>query len=198
MIPDFKTYISESVWGDMRRRAEGQSDRKENTYKFNIDDLKEIDLGPQVPFYWADFDLEANGEYYFDRDMVDDMLPQIKKTGWRLPYGPFELKNFIKTIKRFDDFEAEWHPQAFGMIKNTKTGAFVSFPTSSEYGQSYWAEDDYRKTRPEDTKYQPDGPNARSFDMGNQYYEDSSKMVLLSTNNDRRYKKLKIRLVKDK
>ena len=31
VIPDFKTYISESVWGDMRRRAEGQSNRKEDS-----------------------------------------------------------------------------------------------------------------------------------------------------------------------
>ena len=30
MIPDFKTYLKESVWGDIRRRAEGVQDRKEN------------------------------------------------------------------------------------------------------------------------------------------------------------------------
>lgn len=30
MIPDFKTYIGESVWGDMRKRAEGMEKRRED------------------------------------------------------------------------------------------------------------------------------------------------------------------------
>lgn len=31
MIPDFKTYIRESVWGDMRKRAEGWTEREEDS-----------------------------------------------------------------------------------------------------------------------------------------------------------------------
>ena len=156
--------LSESVWMDIHKHSTGEVEREEDRYRFNIDDLKEVDLGPQVPFYWADFDLEANGEYYFDRDMVDDMLPQIKKTGWRLPYVPFELRDFLKVIDRYDEFETEFKPQAFGMIKNKETGAFISFPSPSEFGEHYWAEDDYRKRYPDEEKsgIQTD----RSFDMG--------------------------------
>lgn len=35
MIPDFKTYIKESVWGDIRKRAEGNLDRKEDLVDVN-------------------------------------------------------------------------------------------------------------------------------------------------------------------
>lgn len=41
MIPDFNTYIKESVWGDIRRRAEGQSIRKEE----EIDHLDQYEFG---------------------------------------------------------------------------------------------------------------------------------------------------------
>ena len=34
-IPDFKTYISESAWGDMRRRSTGKIIRKED----NVDNM---------------------------------------------------------------------------------------------------------------------------------------------------------------
>ena len=37
MIPDFKTYIGESTWGDMARRAEGEQIRKE-------DDINRLDM----------------------------------------------------------------------------------------------------------------------------------------------------------
>lgn len=187
--------LSESVWGDIRKRADGKTERQENTFKFNIDKLKEVDLGLYVPFYWADFDLEANGEYFFNWYEVEAMLPQIKKTGWRLPYGPFELKSFIKTILRRPELETEFHPEAYGMIKNSAINTYVSFPTSSEFGESYWVEDDYR------TKYPGEkvvSGTERCFYMGNEYFEGNKKMTLLSFNNQERDKKLKIRLVKDK
>ena len=37
MIPDFKTYIGESVWGDIRKKSLGQEERTEDIIK--IDDL---------------------------------------------------------------------------------------------------------------------------------------------------------------
>ena len=188
--------LSESVWMDIHKHSTGEVEREEDRYRFNIDDLKEVDLGPQVPFLWADFDLEANGEFFFDRDQVDDMIPQIEKTGWRLPQSPVELKKFIKTILKNDNLVAEWHPEAFGMIKNTETGAYVSFPTGSKWGQSYWATDDYTKYYTVDDKYPKE--DRRSFDMCDYNFEGSKKMVLIQTNNALREKKLKIRLVKDK
>lgn len=188
--------ITESVWSDIHKRSNGRSLRKENTYRFNINDLKEVDLGPQVSFLWADFDLEANGEFFFSRDQVDDMIPQIEKTGWRLPQSPVELRKFIKTILKNDNLVTEWHSEAFGIIKNTETGAFVSFPTESKWGQSYWATDDYPKYYTVDYKYQK--KDRRSFDMCDYNFEGSTKMVLIRTNNEPREKKLKIRLVKDK
>ena len=41
MIPDFKTYIGESTWGDMRKRSSGEMIRKENQIKTN-GELKEM------------------------------------------------------------------------------------------------------------------------------------------------------------
>ena len=42
MIPDFKTYITESTWGDMRRRAEGEQIRKEDDVNYlNFNDFFE-------------------------------------------------------------------------------------------------------------------------------------------------------------
>ena len=41
MIPDFKTYIGESAWGDMMRRSSGEIVRKEDKVKTN-EELKEI------------------------------------------------------------------------------------------------------------------------------------------------------------
>ena len=41
MIPDFKTYIRESAWGDMMRRSSGEITRKEDMVKTN-EELREI------------------------------------------------------------------------------------------------------------------------------------------------------------
>lgn len=187
--------LSESVWSDIHKRSNGEQLRKEDTYKFNIDELKEIDLGPQVPFYWADIDLKANGDTEFNRDTVDEMLPQIKKTGWRLPYGPFELKSFIKSIIRYDCFTTEFKSYFYGIIRNEDTGASLKFDISNEFGESYWAEDDYRKTYPNERVA---SNTERSFYVGEEYFEGNKKMCLISTNNRERHQKAKIRLVKDK
>jgi protein associated with RNAse G/E len=73
--------ISESTWGDLRRRAEGVQVKKEdeigNLYKINP-----IDLGGSV--LWSDVDLEVDGETYFDWKELQEMLPKIEKSGWRL------------------------------------------------------------------------------------------------------------------
>ena len=71
--------LSESVWGDVRRRAEGITDRKENQIRGNIKDIKPVDIGCSV--LWADRDFEIDGETEFLIDDVNDYEP----LGWRRP-----------------------------------------------------------------------------------------------------------------
>ena len=52
MIPDFKTYIGESAWGEMRHRSSGQQIRRE-------DDINNLDI-------------EGLGEYILDHYNIDD------------------------------------------------------------------------------------------------------------------------------
>ena len=40
MIPDFKTYINESIWSDIQKRSSGESVRKED----EVDLLDGVDL----------------------------------------------------------------------------------------------------------------------------------------------------------
>ena len=49
MIPDFKTYIKESVWGDIRRRGNGTDIKKED----DINQLNSTDFFSYIYFlYW--------------------------------------------------------------------------------------------------------------------------------------------------
>ena len=57
MIPDFKTFIKESIWSDMQDRSSGETIRKEDDNN-NLRKLKPIDLGGNTTVYWADEDLE--------------------------------------------------------------------------------------------------------------------------------------------
>lgn len=81
MIPDFKTFISESIWSDMQDRSSGDTIRKEDDNN-NLRKLKPIDLGRHTTVYWADEDLEYDGETYFT---FDEAFELIKKSKWRLP-----------------------------------------------------------------------------------------------------------------
>ena len=46
MIPDFKTYMNESVWGDIRKKSLGQEDRIES----GVDNM----TAREFYFYWKD------------------------------------------------------------------------------------------------------------------------------------------------
>ena len=81
MIPDFKTFISESIWSDMQDRSSGDTIRKEDDNN-NLRKLKPIDLGRHTTVYWADEDLEYDGETYFT---FDEAFELIKNSEWRLP-----------------------------------------------------------------------------------------------------------------
>ena len=80
MIPDFKTYIGESVWADIHKRSTGSKERKEDEFG-NIKSLKPIDIGLSV--IWADRDLIIDGNDYFDFNEIKELTKFLK--GWRLP-----------------------------------------------------------------------------------------------------------------
>jgi len=185
--------IDESTWGNLLDKGAGEKEAKEDTFNFNFYQIKPVDLGPEFPFLWADTDLIANDEIYFDWDTLQRMLPQIKKTGWRLPYSPNQMRDVIKLINTSPNLKTVWHRRAFGMIENTDTGEYVSFPTGSQFGETYWCEDDYHSTNPGRQI-----ENERVFEIGENYYQDGKKMVLLSTNNMEKTRTARIRLVKDK
>ena len=74
MIPDFKTYLKESVWGDVRRRADKKSERKE-------DDVNLLDLDGLCEYLnkiYGEFDhresikiSEWKGERWLSVDLSD-------------------------------------------------------------------------------------------------------------------------------
>ena len=78
MIPDFKTYLKESIWSDMQDRGTGEIKKKED--ESNLSQLKPIDLGGSV--LWADRDLELHGDDLFT---VNEVQKITKGSEWRLP-----------------------------------------------------------------------------------------------------------------
>ena len=78
MIPDFKTFIKESIWSDMQDRGTGEIKKKED--ESNLSQLKPIDLGGSI--LWADRDLDVHGNDLFT---VDEVQKIIKGSEWRLP-----------------------------------------------------------------------------------------------------------------
>ena len=79
MIPDFKTYIKESIWSDIQDRSTGETIRKEDEVG-NIIDLKPVDMGGSV--LWADKNLICDGDELFT---FDEAWELIKGSNWRLP-----------------------------------------------------------------------------------------------------------------
>ena len=56
--------IKESIWSDMQDRSTGDKIRKEDDNN-NLRKSKSTDLGRHTTVYWADKDLEYDGETYF-------------------------------------------------------------------------------------------------------------------------------------
>ena len=87
MIPDFKTYLKESTWNDIRKQSAGTVDRKEDdTY---------VDFGPNTTVYWSKDALEIDGRnrFYFEE------MENYSHNGWRLP-----------TVDEVKEIEHElWH-----------------------------------------------------------------------------------------
>ena len=79
MIPDFKTYIKESIWSDIQDRSSGETVRKEDEVG-NLHELKPIDMGGSV--LWADKNLICDGDELFT---FHEAYELIKNSNWRLP-----------------------------------------------------------------------------------------------------------------
>ena len=76
MIPDFKTFIGESVWGGMLDRSIGDTVRKEDAFNPEY-----IDFGENTTVYWAVENLQIDGDSRFTFYKVQN----YNNNGWRLP-----------------------------------------------------------------------------------------------------------------
>ena len=81
MIPDFKTYIRESIWSDMQDRGTGDVEKKEDILVGAVKNLVPVDLGGKC--LWADQDLEIDGQTSFTYDDASQFIDGVN--GWRLP-----------------------------------------------------------------------------------------------------------------
>ena len=81
VIKTFSEFINESIWSDIQDRSTGDTIRKEDDNN-NLRKLNPIDLGRHTTVYWADEDLEYDGETYFT---FDEAFELIKNSEWRLP-----------------------------------------------------------------------------------------------------------------
>ena len=99
MIPDFNTYLKESVWGDIRKKSLGKEEREENHIS-NIKELLPINMGWGI--LWADQDLEVGGEYLFGFDEAKEL---IKDSEWRLPN-----EREIRTLWNYGDRDYTHRP----------------------------------------------------------------------------------------
>lgn len=166
----------------------GEIERAEDKFETNIKDLKEVDLGKDFPLIFANEDLIVNGENKFDWYFVESILDKIKKTGWDLPpYKGFDSMFYKSTyphIKK-DNIKSKWIPYEGGIIETTDSNEKLIFRAKNkEFGEDYWCGAD---------KDLSNSKTARSFNMG-----DTGFSVIVVSNNQDKYKKCKIRLIKYK
>ena len=75
MIPDFKTYLKESIWTNINKRSEGNLERKEDTLP--IDEMEKfIDRSLEIYAHLYVFEgWEENGE-----ELTYDIFAEVVKT----------------------------------------------------------------------------------------------------------------------
>ena len=201
--PLLKKIVNESIWSNINKRSEGSIERKEDQLITNIKEIEPVDLGSDVPVYFADRDLEVNGEIEFTWDEVLGFILQIEKTGWELPTGPKGMQYlfyFGNQPPRFndEDYKKKWIPSQGGILTSRENNVELHFPSNNKHVQSYWcADDDYKKGDLDTYMIKMSGPHvtARSFEVGNpnDYFG-----CLIRTNNQMVNKKCRIRLIRDK
>lgn len=135
MIPDFKTYIGESTWGEMRRRSSGETIRKEDefndlcefinkhyfVYFVGMDDIEFKDDYIHIPIYKV-VGLNSFSSVEIHRDRITFASIDPNK------YNPQSLRKFVTHIK--NDIN-----QLFDKIKDTYSPEISTFD-----GLEHWIE----------------------------------------------------------
>ena len=142
MIPNFNTYLNETYWSNMNRRAQGTLNRKEDTVITNIKEIKPIDLGNHCLVYFADKDFICNSYRTFSADEKKSLqFPD----GWRIPKEE-ELTNAIYKAIWFGNqpnrnviIETNF-PESV-TIKGKKTGEELTFDLMGNNRVDYWCAD---------------------------------------------------------
>ena len=138
MIPDFKTYLKESLWADVQSQAAGDAIKKEDELG-NIAELKPIDLGDHCDVYFADNDLIIGDEYEFTLDDKNNMKFTHR---WRLPEES-ELINAIyndvwKNNRLHKNVTVDHEHTVYLTIKGKNTGEELTFDLDGESRLHYW------------------------------------------------------------
>lgn len=97
MILNFEEYLKEGLWSKGLERAQTGDVRQEEIVSSNIDKLKEVDLlGKSGSFYFADIDLEIEGDYKIKFEQFKEYEKYFKSKGWRLPTRDDFIKNVME------------------------------------------------------------------------------------------------------
>ena len=196
--------ITESIWSDMQERGTGDTIKKEDQIITNIKDMKPVDLGSDVPVYFADIDLEVNGEVKFTWEEVKGFIQKIEETGWELPAGPKGMQSIFYNGNqpprfRDDAYEKKWVPFVGGTLTSNENDAKLFFPSDNYYLEVYWCVDDNYKKGDLDTyslKFGASKRNTqRSFIVGD---PNDFNGCLIRTNNEMVERKCRIRLIRYK
>ena len=117
MIPDFKTYIGESVWSDIHKRSNGETVRKEDEYKYHkeVEKIKKMDfIHPKavmhlgVDYEWAPCNLGSDSfdqpGLYLNSEEIVELNDYLKGSGYEIAGGQaFQmLTNRTWKLKRID------------------------------------------------------------------------------------------------
>lgn len=129
--------INEGMWKSAVERAKSNEVRAEDKLHTNIDKMKPIDVG--LSFYFADIDLEINGETKFEWDEIKDYLDKLgdKLDGWRLPHADEMMRYVDKTACTFVvDYDDDGYYTA---TDKTKYGELLVFgPCLRDAEMSFW------------------------------------------------------------
>lgn len=114
MIPDFKTYISESIWTDMQKRSSGEDIRQE-------DDIDLLDIDGLYDYIDTHYKQSAKGNAFFERKQV-------------------RVNNETLSVPVLMDYSGKDNPQTLYLsIKHLNTETYISISPALKD----WAPDVY-------------------------------------------------------
>ena len=141
--------LSESVWGDIRRRGNGSVEKQEDAFNPEY-----IDFGDNTTVYWAVENLQIENKVKFTFDEVKD----YNNNGWRLPtYKEVEQIDWTGTRIK--------HNIGYKSI-NFNDGNRLKIVTNGEGGSRFWTKDSNEKYPTGATGYDAEG-NEYNFNKSN-------------------------------